>query len=312
MQLIVMLLGTVAILTLLSGLITFFGAKKGDRMRSAWFLAAASFAFIWMTSIIFFLAAGPEKVSTIDWHAKWVFVSAILIDVSFLGYVAWKEKYGKYLTFFFLVVGLIISAFIFAKTDSLYNGIVLSVTGNSIILNIGPLYISYILFFCAVVPAIVITLIKQYLSARSSRKRGGDLTIMISFAISSVLIVVTEVILPILGNWNLIWIGPLALSATIITFYYTILRYRALNLSSIWLKIFSYVVLLSSLAIIYMIIFALVFMSIFRGSMPSAEVIILNFIMVMVFLVLMPAINELYVHIKSLISDQTPKHKDTK
>ncbi len=309
MQLIVMLLGTVAILTLLSGLITFFGAKKGDRVRSAWFLAAASFAFVWMTSICFFLAAGPEKVHTIDWHAKWVFVSAVLIDVAFLGYVSWKEKYGKYLTFLFLVLGLILCGFIFAKTDALYSAIILSVTGNSIVLNIGPLYISYVLFFCAVVPAIVITLIRQYLNTRSDRKRGGDLTIMVSFAISSVLIVVTEVILPVLGNWSLIWIGPLALSATIITFYYTILRYRALNLSSIWLKIFSYVVLLASLAIVYMIIFALVFAGIFRGSMPSAEVIVLNFIMVMIFLILIPAINELYVHIKSLISDQNPKHK---
>ncbi len=312
MQLIVMLLGTVAILTFLSGLITFFGAKKGDRVRSAWFFAAAIFATIWMSSIMFFMTAGPEKVNTIDWHTKWVFVSAILIDIAFLGYVTWKEKYGKYITFFFLIIGAIISAFIFAKSDSIYNAIILSVTGNSIVLNLGALYIAYILFFCAIVPAIVVTLIKQYTKTRSTRKRGGDLVIMISFALSSLLIIISEVILPIMGNWNLIWIGPLALSVTIIAFYYTILRYRALNLSSIWLKVFSYIVILASIAIVYMVVFALIFAALFRGSAPSAEVIILNFIMIMIFLVLIPATNELYVHIKSLISDQQPKTKEVK
>ena len=51
MQLIIILLSTVSILTFLSGLITFFGAKRGDRVKSAWFFAAAFFAPIWMISI---------------------------------------------------------------------------------------------------------------------------------------------------------------------------------------------------------------------------------------------------------------------
>ena len=130
---------------------------------------------------------------------------------------------------------------------------------------------------------------------------------MIAFAISSVLITVSEIILPIMGNWSIIWLGPLALSITIIAFYYTILRYKVLNLSSTWLKIFSYIVIITSIAIVYMLIFSLVFSAIFRSSPPSTEVIVLNFIMIMIFLLLMPAMNELTAFIKSLISDQTTK-----
>ena len=81
-------------------------------------------------------------------------------------------------------------------------------------------------------------------------------------------------------TWNYIWVGPLAISATIIAFYYTILRYRVLNLSSRWLKAFSYIVMIASSAVVYM-----------------------NFIMIMIVVALLPAASELSMFIRSLISN---------
>ena len=302
MHLIIILLATVSILTFLSGAIVFFGASKGDKLRSAWFFLAAIFATVWMTSISIFLTAGSDMADAIDWHVKWTFVSAIIIDVAFLGYVAWREKYGKALTFVFLLLGLVISSFIFYNPSLLYNNVNLTKIGNSVDMNIGPLYFSYIAFFCLIVPAIVINLLKQSIKTKSKQKRGGDLVIMGSFGLSSALVLVANLILPLFGNWGMIWLGPLALSATIIAFYYTILRYHALNLASIWLKIFSYIVIISSVAIVYMIIFSLIFAALFRGSTPSTEVIILNFIMILIFILLMPAINELMSSVRVLIT----------
>lgn len=302
MQLIVILLATVSVLTFLSGAIVFFGSTKVDRTRSAWFFLAAIAATFWMTSISFFLTAEPAAVDTIDWHVKWTFVSAILIDIAFLGYVAWREKYGKALTIFFLVFGAAISVLIFHNPALLYSAVILSRTGNSVVMHIGPLYITYIAFFSTIVPAVIITLLKQYVKTRSTRKKGGDLTIIASFGISSTIVLIANLILPLLGNWSAIWLGPLALAANIIGVYYTILRYRSLNLASIWLKIFSYIVIIASLAIIYMLIFSVVFAGLFRGSTPSTEVIVLNFIMILIFLLLMPAMNQLVAFIRSLIS----------
>lgn len=312
MQLIIILLTTVSILTFLSGAIVFFGASKGDKARSAWFFLAAIFATVWMTSISLFMEAKPSWVDVIDWHVKWTFVSAILIDISFLGYVSWHEKYGKLTTYIFLVLGGILSALIFLAPNLLYSEVVLANTGNSVVMNMGPLYYAYIGFFCAIVPAVVFTLLRQFANTHSSRKKGGDLVIMLSFGTSSTLVLIANLILPLLGNWSMIWLGPLALAVTIIAFYYTILRYRSLNLSSIWLKIFSYIVIIASIAIIYMVIFSVIFAALFRGSTPSTEVIILNFIMIMVFLLLMPAMNELITSVRALLSNQTPKKKDHK
>ena len=310
MQLIVILLATVAVLTFLSGAIVFFGSSKGDRVRSAWFFLAAIFATAWMASISVFMLAQPEWTNNIGWHVKWTFVSAILIDLAFLGYVAWTQKYGKMLTLFFTIFGAIISALIFFAPNLLYSDIIIARTGNSVVMNIDPLYFAYIAFFGLIVPAIVFSLFQQSVKTHSQRKKGGDITIMISFGLSSLIILIANLILPLLGNWSAIWLGPLALSATIIGFYYTILRYHSLNLSSVWLKIFSYIVIISSVAIIYMIIFAIIFAALFRGSTPSAEVIILNFIMILIFIALMPAMTEFTKFVRTLIS-QNSQHKSS-
>lgn len=309
MHLIIMLLVTVSVLTFLSGAIVFFGSSKGDRARSAWFFLAAIFATAWMASISVFLVAKPSWADIIDWHVKWTFVSAIILDSAFLGYIAWHEKYGQIITCLFALAGLTISALIFVKPELLYSGVTLVGTGNSVNMNIGPLYFAYIGFFGAIVPAIVITLLKQFVKTKSSRKRGGDLVIMGAFAASSTIVLITNLILPLFDNWGMVWLGPLALAVTIISFYYTILRYRSLNLSSIWLKVFSYTVITASIAIIYMVIFSIVFAALFRGSTPSTEVIILNFIMILIFILLMPAMNELSNFIRSLISNQNGGEK---
>lgn len=304
MQLIIMLLGTVSILTLLSGLIVFLGAKKGSRVHSAWFFAAAIFATVWMSSIMFFLTAKSSAVDTIDWHVKWTFASAILLDASFLGYVAWKQKLGRTITIVFLILGLAVCATIFAKPEWLYSDVTLSNAGNSVTMNIDALYYIYIAYFALIVPAVIFMLFKQFIKTRSSRTKGGDLVIMGSFGGSSTIVLIVNLIMPLFGNWGMIWLGPLALSATIIGFYYTILRYRSLNLSSIWLKAFSYIVVFCSLALVYMVVFYLIFMALFRGSKPSVEVIVLNFIMVLIFLLLMPALNQILLNVRDLISGQ--------
>ncbi len=312
MQLIVILLATVSILTLLSGAIVFFGSSKKDRIRSAWYFIAAIFATVWMASISIFLVAKPEDMDSIVWHVNWTFVSAILLDVAFLGYGAWNKKYGKITTAIFLVLGLLVGGTILLNPGALYSEVVLSNSGNSVTMNIGLLYFCYIAFFGAIVPVIVGVFAHQYFKTKSQSKRGGDIVTMGSFGISSTIVLVVNLILPLFNNWSLIWLGPLALAATIIAVYYTILRFHMLNLSSIWLRIFSYVVIIASIAIIYMIIFSVIFAALFRGSTPSSEVIILNFIMILIFLALMPAMANLISFVKTLISGEETTHKRKK
>ncbi|MBR0242420.1 hypothetical protein IJQ51_00460 [Candidatus Saccharibacteria bacterium] len=310
MQLIAILLITVSILTLLSGIAVFFGATKGDRLRSAWFSAATVFATIWMVSISLFLIATPEW-NQMPLLVNLTYISAIFIDIALLGYISWRKKAGKITTLVFLVAGIIFTAFFVRDPGLLYTEIVLTSAGNSLVTNFGPFYFTYIAFFCALVPAVLITLLGQILKSNSNRIKNGDLVLLIGFAISGTVSLVFNLILP-LWTWNFIWLGPLAISTTILAFYYTILRYRALNLKSRWLKLLSYIVLITSAAVLYMMVFYVVFIAMFRGSSPSIEVIILNFVMVLFFLLLMPAMSELIVFVRSLITGEEPTAKGKK
>jgi len=305
MQLIIILLAIVSILTLLSGAVVFFGAPKGSRLRSIWFFLAAILAAVWMASISCFLIADSSWNGVIEWHVKWTFVSIIFHDIAFLAYVSWREKYGRVFTLLFTIFGTIISALILIKPGLLFTDIVLSSSGNSIVMNVGPLFFSYVLFFGAIVPTILAYFIREILTTRSERKKNGYKVIAVSFAISGGLNLLFNLILPFTGNWSLVWVGPLAFSITIILFYYTILRYHSLNLSSVWLRIFSYAVIIASIAVVYMAVFAAIFAALFKGSTPSIEVIILNFIMILFFLCLMPTINHLLEYTRSLIDKQS-------
>lgn len=306
MQLIAILLFTVSVLTLLSGALVFFGASKGDRFRSAWFFLATIFATIWMVSIAIFLVADTNWPKNLNWHINWTYISAIFIDIALLGYISWREKFGKIATSIFFILGLFFTYFLAKDPGLLYHGVNLSSAGNSLSTNFGTFYFIYISFFCALVPTVILTLLRQVIRARSSRKRGGELVLLVGFAISGTTSLIFNLILP-LWRWDFIWLGPLAISTTIIAFYYSILRYKALNLSSIWLKILSYIVIMASGAILYMILFSIIFAAMFRGSTPSVEVIILNFIMILIFLLLMPAINEVTSSIHALILGQKPE-----
>ena len=306
MQLIAILLITVSVLTLLSGIMVFLGSSKGDRARSAWFFVATLFATIWMVSIAMFLVATPSWGSVVDFQVKLTYVSAIFIDIALLGYINWKQKYGKYITCAYLIAGFILSAVFFSNPSLLYTNINLTNAGNSLDTNIGPFYFIYIGFFCMLVPTVIFTLLRQIIKTRSSRTHNSDLILLIGFMISGTMSLIFNLILP-LWNWNFVWLGPLAISTTIIAFYISILRYRALNLNSRWLKLLSYVVIITSFAVVYMVVFYIVFLAMFKGSKPSNEVIILNFIMTLFLLLLMPATSELTAFIRALITNPEEK-----
>lgn len=301
MQLIAILLVTVALLTLLSGIATFFGATRGDRAKSAWFFVATVFATIWMASIAVFLVA-DKKWGDLTFSVNLTYISSIFIDIALLGYISWRQKYGKIITVLFLVAGIALSIVFASNHTLLYEDIIIANSGNSLVTNIGPFYFVYIAFFCLLVPTVITSLLIQIFGKRrSSRTRHSDLVLLIGFGISGTMSLIFNLIMP-LWTWNLVWLGPLAISTTIIAFYYSILRYHALNLSSRWLKLLSYIVIVASGAVIYMVIFYIIFAAMFRGSTPSVEVIMLNFIMILIVLLLIPAMSEINMFVRSLIS----------
>lgn len=307
MQLINILLITVGLLAAFSGAIVFFGALKANRARSAWFFLAAVFAAVWSISIANLLACKDNAHGLATLHANWTFVSAIMLDAAFLGFSAWDIKHGKPTTIIFFILGIILSAFIMIHPEWLYSEIAFTNAGNGPVFNMGPLFFAYGVYFGIVVPVITFFFFRQYMHSRSKRNRVSNLIALISYDVASGIVLVADFIALMLHNFAIGWLGPLAIAVLILMIYYVILRYRAINLSVRWLQLFSYVVVVASIAIVYMIVFSIVFAALFRGSTPSIEVIVLNFIMILIFIALMPAMNGLINFIRRLIVEQHPR-----
>lgn len=307
MQIVNILLTIVVVLALMSGFTIFAGAMKGDRARSAWFFAATIFSAFWVTSVLLIWDATPGADTGMAlYHACFAFFSVLFVDAALLGYIVWHEKIGKILTIVLSFLSTALSLIVLINPRLFVSKVSLVDSVNRIEFNIGPVYCCYVILASLLTATILYFLIRRRKSARSQRIKGGSTVLLVGFLVSSLVTLVADLVITF-WDWSYSWLGPLAISATIIAFYYSILRYRSLKLNSSWLRFMSYVVIIATVAILYMVVFYIVFLAMFRGSNPSTEVIILNFIMVFFFILLMPAINDTISFMSSLISGDSTK-----
>lgn len=309
MNLINVLVVAISGLTILSALTLVFGSKKAERLRSLWFLAAAVGEVMWAVSIAGFLSLGTGETdyAVAPWLIKGIYVGAIIMDSTILGYVAWKYRFGKVLTTLFLVAGAVLITIFLYDPSVLYSSFTLSSAGN-VVHYITPMeggwfFGAYIVYFCTIVPAFCLATIYRIRKATDRDTKKGYLFFMIGLAVAGFLSLIFDLI-GAAERYGLIWVGPLAIGLTMLGFYYAVLRYRMITIATGWLKVMSTVVLVSSAVIVYLLIFHLIFSALFRINNPSFQVILLNFIMIAIVLLLTPAIGEIWSMIKSLIMDK--------
>ena len=301
MQLTTILLYAVAVLTMLTGFATLVGSRRNERLQSAFFMLTAIGAAGWGISIATFQALEPNQTDFAPIPIMGIYICAILMDIGFLGYSSGQLKLGRILTGLFAIAGAVMIGLIVYNPDWLYSSFTLSNTGNSVQLVDGWYYYLYLVYFMSITPAFLAILIYRILKTRNKGQRTGLNVLLVGSGITGVLSLIFDLLLPFWVRYDLIWIGPLTISITMIAHYYSILRYKVLPLSTTWLRILSYGILMLSTAIIYMVIFFMVFTALFKVPNPSPSIFILNFIMVAIILLMMPVINESTAFIRSLV-----------
>lgn len=295
MHLIYVLVIIVSILTVLSALALIFGGGRSRRSRSAWFLTAAIGAAVWGISISIFLSLSDDSANEVitPWLVKGIYAGAVVMDVALLGYISWKYKLGKLATIVFAIAGIILLSVFFYNPSVLYYAIDLSNSGNTLVINMNSgFYMAYALFFCIITFVFCSFLFYKIRHAKNKNTKKGYLYFMIGLSVAGFLSLIFDIILPPF-RYDLIWVGPLTIGLVIIGFYYAILRFNMIVLKTGWLRVLSYVVVIGSAIIIYLLIFHLVFSAMFKANEPSYQVILLNFIMIAIVLLLAPAISEI-------------------
>lgn len=308
MDLTSILLYAVSVLAVFSGFSAFVGSSKTDRKRMAWFFATTIMAAIWTCSIALFLSldatqSGIERSQAMaPFLIMSIYISSAVMMITLLGYAGWHRTVGKVLVGLATLAVIVTSAVVLSNTKLLFEGFELTVSGNSVQLVNGVIYWLYAFYFVLNSILAWYFIWQRSQSTRSKKIRSGDQILLIGLMVTGGLAMLSDLVLPLFVRYDLIWIGPLALSVTLISFYYAILKYRTISINSGWLKLLSYAVLIVTGAVIYMLIFYLIFTALFKVANPSAAVLVLNFIMIVIVLLLMPVLNEVSASIRSLIS----------
>ena len=303
MHFIYILVIAVAILTILAALALVFGSSKSEKPHSLWFLSAAIGEVIWSVSIAVFLSLGDGNidVAVAPWLVKGIYIGAILMDTSILGYVSWKYKLGKILTSLFLIVGIGIAAILIYDPSILYSEIVLRDGSASLTIDMSKgFYYIYEVYFCLLIPSFCGFLLYTIKHTSSKKAKKGYLFFLVGLAVAGFLSGIFDLLMPPF-RYDLIWVGPLAIGLIILGFYFSILKFKMVSLDSSWLKVLSSIVIISSAFIVYLLIFNLVFSALFKVPNPSFQVLLLNFIMIAIVLALVPAFSEIRDLTKSLI-----------
>lgn len=300
MSLISILLVTTAILSFAFGLLTFIGSAKADRIRSAWFCFATLGAAIWAISIAVFLALSDVNADATLWIYG-IYITPMFMMVGMLGYSSWRYKGGRILTIIDLLFMVILAVLMVYDRNLLYTEYAISYTGNTVSLTGGLFYIVYMAFYFVSDTAFLLYSLYAVKHTRNKNIRNGNLLLMIGFMITGVFTLATDLILPLFGNYGLIWIGPLFISVTIAVYFYAVLKYHMISVASRWLQMATYAVVGLAGVAIYMLLFYTIFTTLFKIPNPSTSVLVLNFLMIVIVLLLMPVIREVTAVLKSMI-----------
>lgn len=309
MSLVSILLIAVALLAFLSGLIFLVGSSKADRVRGFWIFMLGISCMVWTAGCGIFLAlpTTASEITTLS-SIMAIYIGGIVLSFSVLVYAAWwctaNKKFGIACKVYVVICGLMALFLVLALTydrNLLYTGVTLSNSGNSVQIYWGWYYIT-----CCIYQACCFLgfLLCQYLNAghaRLRRTRTGGYVLFFGFLIASILSGVFNLLLPPV-NYALIWVGPLSLSVVLIAFFYTALKFRTISVSTRWLQVLAYAVTILAGVVVYMMIFYLVFTTLFKIPNPSASILVLNFLMIVIVLLLVPVINEVNAALKTMIS----------
>ena len=304
MQLVIILMICVGILAFLTGCMISFGASKEKRTEAAVFGLATTAGFLWTISIGAFLSLGPDQMQLAETCVYGIYISGLFVILLQAIYSGWGRKYNAALSVIFLLGVVVLTALLIYDPSVLFSEILLSSSGNKVEIVVGWYYIAYAVLGMLMMGTFVFN---RWYNKKHGRtvaiKKMNEVT-MWGLLVCGMLAGIFDFILPAMGEYGLIWIGPLGFSVAVIGYYYVTLKYRLFSLDSDWLKVLSYIVLVLTGAIVYMVLFFLIFTALFKIPNPSVEVIMLNFIMIVIALLLMPVMMEATAFVRSLIYTQ--------
>ncbi|MBQ2637563.1 hypothetical protein IJG10_00345, partial [Candidatus Saccharibacteria bacterium] len=250
-----------------------------------------------------FIALKPEDTALAPIAIFGIYIPAMFMDICLMVYCGYPFKLVRGFGVIMAMFAALMSGLLIYDPSILYSSFTLSHEGNSVALNLNWFYMVYAIFYFIITGVIMLSLFLRIRKTRNKNVRAGLITLGLGILITGTFMLTFDVVLPI-WNYDLIWIGVMTFTITMVGHYYSILKYRLIQLSGRWLKALSYAIILITAGAIYMLLFYIIFTALFKVSSPSPEIFVLNFLMIAIVLLLLPAMNELSSFVRSLISSE--------
>ncbi|MBQ7802545.1 hypothetical protein IJ380_01630 [Candidatus Saccharibacteria bacterium] len=301
MNLITILLFAVAALTILTGLSVLIGTTKQSRTSGIWFFIATLGAAVWSVTIAEFLILPETSESIAPFLTAGIIAGITLTDVALLGYTSWNNgAKGKILTGIFAILGAGMVGALLYEPSLFFSGVTFSPNFNQIHTVHSWYFYTVIAYFTLISLFFTSALAETAKHIKNKGAKNGLKIFRAALSVGGILALVFDLIL-LSSHPHFAWIGPMAVSISIIGFYYSVVKYHILALSGDSIRLLSYIILIAAGVIVYVLVFYTVFTALFKIPNPSTEILLLNLIMVLIAICLMPALSEVSSMIKALL-----------
>ncbi|HEX6258797.1 MAG TPA: ATP-binding protein [Candidatus Saccharimonadales bacterium] len=249
----VVTLVVVSLVNLILGGVVIASGRKS--LHHNFFFGFAASVFLWSAGIALFLGSTDP-----GWAALWAkvyYIGAAIIGYCLLGLAltlpnATGEKPNKGLLLA-LAVPLVGILPLVLPGDTFVREVILLNTGNEVVLGATP-YIIYTLYFMAHIVACVYIIIKKYLQARLLGKRmvRAQLGFILAGLLTAGLFgVLFNLVLPLYGNYKLIWAGPPFTLVLVILVFYAIIRHGLFDVRRALAQSSAYILSIISVGVMY-------------------------------------------------------------
>ncbi|HYG83497.1 MAG TPA: ATP-binding protein [Verrucomicrobiae bacterium] len=244
---------TVSLVNLILGGVVIASGRKS--LYHSYFFGLATAVFCWSAGIALFLGAHDAEMATVS--AKIYYISAAIIGYCLLGLALTLPNADGHKPHRPLLAGLAIPLFgivLLLLPDNLFiDQVVLQPGGNEVVLAAIP-YATYTIYFMTCIVSAVFIIAKKYLRAKLLQKKiiAAQLGFILAGLLSAGLFgVLFNLLLPLFGNYKLIWAGPPFTLILVILVFYAIIRHGLFDVRRALAQSIAYVLSLISVGVMY-------------------------------------------------------------
>jgi signal transduction histidine kinase len=235
-----------------------------------WFFGIALAAACWVFGVAAFLLVDSASAA-LNW-ATFYYIPPLVIGASSVIFAQTFPSGGATRTAksYLVIAGmLVLAGFIIFWPDFLFKELIFHSWGKEIVLNKLP----YLVYSAYLLLTFYLTLVPIYQKTRTEKGlyKAQANVLFDGYIISCILGVFFNLILPWFGNYQLIWIGPLATNFYVIATAYGIIRHRLFDVRIVAARSVGYLLSILALSALYGILAYAVITLLLDGEVASVQ-----------------------------------------